>query len=495
MNKKQLFLLMIAAAMTGAGIVLIISFFSFEPQSSAIPEDASIEERQATVQPAVPPDSVAAKTNFVSAAKKVTPAVVHIKTYRQGGVPRQRNPFHDFFGDPRGPQGRRNPHGDGELQAGSGSGVILTPDGYIATNNHVIDGADKIKVVLNDKRSYEAELVGTDPSTDLALLKIEEKGLSFIPYGNSDTLQIGEWVLAVGNPFDLTSTVTAGIVSAKARNINVLQNSKGMAIESFIQTDAAVNPGNSGGALVNLNGDLIGINTAIATPTGTYAGYAFAVPASLVKKVMNDLLKYGEVQRALLGVSIADVTAELAEKEGIDEIKGVYVAGVVPGGAAEEAGIEEGDIILAVNDSRVNSASKLQEIVARYSPGKKVEVVISREGEERTIKAQLKNVMGTTEIVKKDDSEKNEVLGAIMQPLPEDLRTQLGIEGGVQVIEIRDDKLSEQGLKEGFIITHVDRKRVNHPDDIADLLRYRDGAVLLEGMYPDGTRAYYAFGW
>lgn len=490
MNKKQLFLLLIAAAMIGGGIVLIISYFTIGRNTQTVPQDATIEQRQSMLQPVFPADSIADKINFVSAARKATPAVVHIKTFRQGGSRRQGNPLHDFFGHPH----RGRPQ-DGEMQAGSGSGVILTPDGYIATNNHVIDGADKIKVVLNDKRSYEAELIGMDPTTDLALLKIEEEGLSFIPYGNSDVLEVGDWVLAVGNPFDLTSTVTAGIVSAKGRNINILRDREGMSIESFIQTDAAVNPGNSGGALVNLNGDLIGINTAIATPTGTYAGYAFAVPASLVKKVMNDLLKYGEVQRALLGVSIADVTAELAEKEGISEIKGVYVAGVVPGGAAEEAGLKEGDIILSVEGSEVNSASRLQETVARFRPGKEVELLVSRDGEKITFKAQLKNVMGTTDIVRRDDSEKAEILGAVMQPLPEKLRTQLGLEGGVQVVEVRDGKLSEQGLKEGFIITSVDRNRVNHPDDVADALRHREGAVLLEGVYPDGTRAYYAFGW
>jgi len=302
---------------------------------------------------------IPAELNFVDAAEKVTPAVVHIKTtYNGSAASYGRNSLEDmmkeFFGDRGGDDGF---YGNRGQRMSSGSGVIITDDGYIATNNHVVEGASSIEVVLNDKRSYEGKIVGTDPTTDLALIKVSGEDLPFVPFGNSDAVKIGEWVLAIGNPFDLTSTVTAGIVSAKARNINILRNRDSYSIESFIQTDAAVNPGNSGGALVDLEGNLIGINTAIATNTGSYSGYSFAVPVTLVKKVMDDLLSYGEVQRALMGVTILDINAEVAEQMDIKEIKGVYINGVNPGSGADDAGILKGDIILSINGVEVNDVS------------------------------------------------------------------------------------------------------------------------------------------
>jgi serine protease Do len=434
--------------------------------------------------------------NFIYAANRVTPAVVHIKTlYEVASNSGDKNDemdqmFRDFFGD-------GGPHGfaPGGRQEASGSGVILTEDGYIVTNNHVIDKAAKIEVVLNDKRSYVAKLVGVDPTTDLALLKIEETKLPFVMYGNSDNTKVGEWVLAVGNPFNLTSTVTAGIVSAKGRNINILRDKDNLAIESFIQTDAAVNPGNSGGALVDLKGNLVGINTAIATPSGTFAGYSFAVPVTLVKKVMDDLLKYGQVQRALLGVQIQDVTAALAKEKGILSVTGVYIGAVNSGSAAEDAGLQAGDVIKKINEAEVNSSSELQEQVARYRPGDKVKVTFERKGEVKSAEIVLKNRMGDTKLVKIDPAATKSALGAeFMTASKEELR-KLNLESGVKVIKIENGKFKDAGVKEGFIIISVDKKKVTTPEEIINLIdRNQSGGVLLEGIYPNGTKKYYGLG-
>ncbi len=437
--------------------------------------------------------------NFIYAANKVTPAVVHIKTmYEATASSRPRGGdmdqlFRDFFGD-------GVPHGfnaPGGKQEASGSGVILTEDGYIVTNNHVIDKADKIEVVLNDKRSYAASLIGKDPTTDLALLKIEERGLPFVQYGNSDNARIGEWVLAVGNPFNLTSTVTAGIVSAKGRNINILRDKDNLAIESFIQTDAAVNPGNSGGALVDLKGNLIGINTAIATPSGTFAGYSFAVPVTLVKKVMDDLLKYGQVQRALLGVQIQDVTAELAKEKGISSVRGVYIGAVNSGSAAEDAGLTAGDVIKKINDVEVNSSSELQEQVARYRPGDKVKVTYERKGDVKTANVELKNKMGDTKLVKLEPGAIKSTLGADLTLASKEELKKLRLESGVKVVKVSEGKFKEAGVKEGFIIISVDKKNVSSPEEVINLIEQNHaggGGVLLEGIYPNGTKKYYGLG-
>ncbi len=434
--------------------------------------------------------------NFIYAANKVTPAVVHIKTLYETSTSENPNGdmdqlFREFFGEgaPRG----MNPGGK---QEASGSGVILTEDGYIVTNNHVIDQADKIEVVLNDKRSYTATLIGKDPTTDLALLKIEERGLSFVQYGNSDNAQIGEWVLAVGNPFNLTSTVTAGIVSAKGRNINILRDKDNLAIESFIQTDAAVNPGNSGGALVDLKGNLIGINTAIATPSGTFAGYSFAVPVTLVKKVMDDLLKFGQVQRALLGVQIQDVTAELAKEKGISSVRGVYIGAVNAGSAAEEAGLKQGDVIKKINGTDVNSSSELQEQVARFRPGDKIKVTYERKGDIHVADIELKNRRGDTKLVKFDPKAAKSTLGAELAFASKEELKSLKIESGVKVTKVGEGKFKEAGVKEGFIITSVDKKKVASPEEVMNLIEknHQSGGVLLEGIYPNGTKKYYGLG-
>lgn len=439
--------------------------------------------------------TVPAGLNFIAAADLVRPAVVHIKTYYETQAQnnyqqhQQIDPFfRDFFGDQF-----QNPQ-QGPKEA-SGSGVILSPDGFIVTNNHVIDKADKIEVVLDDKRKFTAKKIGVDPTTDLALLKIEETNLPFVNFGLSDNLRVGEWVLAVGNPFNLTSTVTAGIVSAKARNINILSRERNQyAIESFIQTDAAVNPGNSGGALVNLKGELVGINTAIASNTGSYTGYSFAVPTALVKKIVDDLMKYGEVQRGLLGISIQDITAELAEQKGIKNIKGVYVAGLTENSSAKDAGLKEGDIVLKINDATVNTSSELQEQVARYRPGDKLKVTYLRDNKETMATVTLKNKLGNASIVKISENEIYESLGASFTELTSDEKGKLKLLSGVKVNKLAKGKLQNAGMREGFIITHVDKTPVNKPSELAELLKSKKGGTLIEGIYADGSKEYYGIG-
>jgi serine protease Do len=429
--------------------------------------------------------------DFTYAAEQSIHSVVHIKT---ASSVQQTNayyydPFRHFF-EPAIPQQK-------ELKTGSGSGVIVSNNGYIVTNNHVIEGTDKIEVVLNDKRTYAAELIGTDPSTDLALIKINESNLPFINYGNSDSVKVGEWVLAVGNPFNLTSTVTGGIVSAKARNINILDNNPGKGInpiESFIQTDAAVNPGNSGGALVNTKGELIGINSAIASNTGSYTGYSFAIPVNITRKVVADLIEFGTVQRAFLGVSIRDLDAKLAEEKNISEIKGVYVDNLTKGGAAEESGIKNGDVILKIADVYVNNVPELQEQVSRYRPGDKINVLLKRNGESLLINVILKNKNGDTNIIEKSKEQAVAQLGATFEQAPKAELKKLNIENGLKITKLQAGKLLSIGVKEGFILTAVDKKKIASIDDLKNALENKSGGVLIEGIYPNGMKAYYGFG-
>lgn len=353
--------------------------------NAQINENSSVNQSNNSVRTA--PTGVG--VDFTVAAERSLNSVVHIITYSQG---RRSNvvTLEDLFGQFFGSQPRRQQRNYGEPQpTGSGSGVILDSLGYIVTNNHVVDGAEKVKVTLNDKRVYAARIFGTDPSTDLALLKIEADNLSPIEIGNSDDLRVGEWVLAVGNPFNLTSTVTAGIVSAKGRNLNM---SGSMKIESFIQTDAAVNPGNSGGALVNLNGELVGINSAIASQTGSFAGYAFAIPVSIMKKIVTDLKYYGAVQRALLGIVITDISDELAKANNINRLDGVLVVEVGETGGAKDAGMQNGDVIIAVDDVKVKSVAEIQDRLTRFSPNDEVKVTVDRQGEIMNFNVKLRGV-------------------------------------------------------------------------------------------------------
>lgn len=440
--------------------------------------------------------SVASVPDFTVAAENTVNAVVHIKTKiqskLQGRGNMENDPFFDFFfGLPYGnsPSPRQM-----EPQMASGSGVIISTDGYIVTNNHVISESDNIQVVLNDKRTFTATVVGADPTTDIALLKIDAKDLPTVVFGNSDDLKIGEWVLAVGNPFNLTSTVTAGIVSAKARDINIIASD--MRIESFIQTDAAINPGNSGGALVNTKGELIGINTAIASQTGSYAGYGFAVPISIVGKVVADLKQFGTVQRALLGVTIRDINDDLAKEKKIKVLDGVYVDSVSDRSAAMEAGLKEGDIITKVNTIAVKSPSELQEQIGRHRPGDKIEITYIRDNKEKTASVTLKNRQGDTKIVKNQGIE---ALGASLEEVSDDLKQKLRISGGVQIVGLQKNSiLSDAGIQKGLIILKINNKTIKKVSDIESIIgannsaSEQDRALFITGIYPTGKVAYYA---
>ncbi|MEJ5303317.1 MAG: Do family serine endopeptidase [Bacteroidales bacterium] len=482
MMKK--YLGMLSMAILG-GLISLGLYTSIQSHKSKITpqqrQDIPVQRTQLVANaPMMAPD-------FVEAANLSVHAVVHIKAE----FSRKNYFYDDFFGDFFNPF--RFPQQENAL-IGTGSGVIISPEGYIVTNNHVVQDASKLEVTLNDKRVYEAKIIGTDPSTDLALIKIEETDLPYLTYGNSDDLKVGEWVLAVGNPFNLTSTVTAGIVSAKARNINILSNREGNTIESFIQTDAAVNRGNSGGALVNTRGELVGINAAIASGNGYYTGYSFAIPVNIVRKVVKDLLQYGEVQRAYIGVQIREVDADLAKEKGLERIKGVYVAGVMENGSAEKAGIKPGDVITSVQGIEVNSNAELLEIIGQYSPGDKISVTVERKGTPLTYDLMLTNDKGTTSRVKKEEPSFLENLGASFRPASEELKRELGIQSGVEVVELKPGALSAIGIKKGFIITRIDRIRVNTAKDVADALKGKRGGVLIEGVYPNGVRAYYGLG-
>ena len=427
--------------------------------------------------------------DFVAVSELSTPAVVHIKTTISTATSQSKQAPNGFF-DPF--EFFQDPRLHNMPQEATGSGVIITTDGYIATNNHVIENASKIEVVLNDKRTYAAELIGKDPETDLALLKITEKDLPFLKFGNSDILKVGEWVVAVGNPFNLTSTVTAGIVSAKGRNINLLRQNTQWAIENFIQTDAAVNPGNSGGALVNTQGELIGINTAIASQTGSYAGYSFAIPVNIAKKVLDDLLKYGEVKRAVLGVQIQDITADLAEEKGIKEIKGVYVPEVVSDGAAAKSGIKKGDVILKINDAVVNSSSELQEQISRYHPGDKVKIVINRDGQTKEFDVVLRSKEGKTNFDTEMRKEEKTVQGAVLENLTKEERTKINSKYGVKVKKAGKGAFYNEGIEDGFIITHIDKVPVSTAQEVQKILNGKEGAVLIEGITKSGKKEAYA---
>jgi Do/DeqQ family serine protease len=381
----------------------------------------------------------------------------------------------------------------------SGSGVIISADGYIVTNNHVIENATKINITLDDKTRYEAKIIGTDPTTDLALIKIEATGLPFVKFGNSDKVQVGEWVLAVGNPFDLTSTVTAGIISAKARNIGILRGTENnLQIESFLQTDAVVNRGNSGGALVNLAGELIGINTAIASSTGTYNGYAFAVPSSIVQKVMDDLLEHGTVQRGILGVQINDVSPELEEALGIkiNAKRGVYVVDVNDGSGGKEAGIKKGDVIIGVDGVETFSTSTLQEMVARKRPGDKVEVKYLRDGKEYKTTATLKNLSGDTKVVVKAAPKTFTFEDVVFEDVKDGVKSKLKITGGASISTLNNEKWKKSGAKIGFIVTSVmgpnGRFKISGADDLVRVLRQNEGEeIVLLGVFPNGQEYYF----
>lgn len=473
-------LLAIVAGFVG-GFVAISTFVkpAFFEEASFAP---SAEAREASFEAAFTNNKpVTAAVDFTVASEKSTPAVVYIKT--TSNAP-QRS-FNDwFFGDIFG-GGRQ------DLVINSGSGVIVSADGFIVTNNHVVEKAVKIEVILTNKQAYAAKLVGTDPSTDLALLKVEATGLPNIQFSNSNQLKVGEWVLAVGNPFNLTSTVTGGIVSAKGRNLNLLSNL--FPIESFIQTDAAINPGNSGGALVDISGNLVGINTAIYSRTGAYNGYGFAIPSNIVQKVIRDLKEHGSVQRAFFGADVLDIDAALRDKAKLSSFNGVYVNNIAGYGPAREAGLKEGDVIMQFNQSTVNTKAEFDEQLSYFRPGDKISITIQRNGQSKTLQLKLTNTEGTFEIVK-NEAVVSSKLGADFEPIGKLERERLQLTGGVRIANIQaNGYMRRLGLRDGFIITHINKVAVSSPDACIDLLENMRGQVTIEGVDQTGRKAYFSF--
>ncbi|SFB19099.1 S1C family serine protease [Algoriphagus aquimarinus] len=495
MSKRQFFLGILLASLIGGIVALAGLSFLVQPQNAT-----SFDEKQQASfvnllsgEDFTVPDGI----NFVASAEAVVPAVVHVKSqvsYTSRGRS-QRDPIQEYFGiPPRDNQGGGSQQGPTTMS--SGSGVIISPDGYIVTNNHVVENATRLEISLDNNKRYTAKVIGTDPTTDLALLKIDAEGLPFVRFGDSDKTKIGEWVLAVGNPFDLNSTVTAGIISAKARNIRILDNN--LAIEAFLQTDAVVNPGNSGGALVNLAGELIGINTAIASSTGTFSGYSFAVPSTLVKKVMDDLMQYGTAQRALLGVSILNVSPELSDQLGYElpVEQGVYIGSVNEKSGGEEAGLKQGDIIISLDGKVTNSVATLQEMVARKRPGDKVEVEYLRDGKANKTKVTLKNFSGTTDIVKKVIPKTYAFQGVNFEEVPDTVKEQLKLSGGALIASVSGEKWRRSGARPGFIITSImtesGRKKISDVENLLEVLEDTEGEdIVVLGMFQDGTEYYF----
>ena len=507
--KKQLFFSALIALIVSLSSIGIFNWFNESDKTVKIEHINKTPSKSALFS--LNDDGETTVLDFNKTAGKVLDGVVHIKSthvysgntqnFQYRNIP---DPFKDLFGDgfgsPFSPRfrfdaPRETPKANkAPSRVGTGSGVIISADGYIVTNNHVIADADDIEVSLHDNRTYKATVIGADPSTDLALLQIKEKNLPTVPFLNSDDVEIGQWVMAVGNPLGLNSTVTAGIVSAKGRNINILKDK--YAVENFIQTDAAINPGNSGGALVNLEGGLVGINTAIASPTGTFAGYGFAVPANIVSKVVEDLLEYGVVQRGVLGVMIRTVDGNLAKEKGLNITKGVYVDSLLENSAAGKAGVKEGDVILAVNDTKVSTSPELQGMIARYRPGEEVNLTVNRDGEDIQLEVMLNNRNGNTNLENKDTREIMKVLGAELEGIDDDLAKSLDINSGVKVKKLYAGKLRKYTqMREGFIITAIDRKPVQSVEELVDTLEKKKGGVMLEGIYEDIPGEYfYAFG-
>lgn len=433
-------------------------------------------------------DNKSQPIDLTGAAENSLHAVVHIKSTQLGKtqtVTQMPDLFDFFFGDGMGRQQQIQT----QPRVGFGSGVIISKDGYIVTNNHVIEGADEIDVKLNDNREFKGKLIGTDPNTDLALVKIEGADFPTIPIGDSDDLKVGEWVLAVGNPFNLTSTVTAGIVSAKARTLGVYNGG----IESFIQTDAAINQGNSGGALVNARGELVGINAVLSSPTGAYAGYGFAIPTSIMTKVVDDLKEFGAVQRAILGISGHDLGDERTKDKDLGTVEGVYVAEVSDGSGAKAAGIEVGDVIIKIAGKKVHNMAELQENIAKHRPGDEVEVVVMRNKKEKRLDVTLKNLQGNTEVVKKFDLD---MLGAAFKPIDDDVKRHLGVSYGLQVTGVDKGKFAEAGIKKGFVILKVNGAKIASEEDLAEVLKAANQSpervLFISGYYMSGRRANYA---
>ncbi len=421
--------------------------------------------------------------DFTYAAESAVDAVVYVKVTIKQQSSAIADPFFKFFfGDQMAPQARE--------QQASGSGVIIRSDGYIVTNNHVVDGATKVEVTLNNNKTYPATVVGTDPATDVAILKIDAQGLPVVPFGDSDKLRLGQWVIAIGSPYDLRSTITAGIVSAKGRQMPHEQGE--FKIESFIQTDAAVNPGNSGGALVNQKGELVGVNTAIISQTGSFTGYSFAVPSNIVKRIADDLIDFGSVKRAILGVTMSPVDDKRAKELKLFSPKGVYIEEVSKGGAADKAGIKKGDVLVSIDSTEITTPSSVQEKVSSYHPGDKAEVTVIRDGEKKTLEVKFQGT--SMETGSKDIDGSVAFYGAKLKEASRETLSQLGLRSGVEIVSVGPGKVQEAGAKEGFIILYVNDQPVSKPEDVVNVAKKAKRAVYVEGVTPYGKEAYFAFG-
>jgi len=498
--KKLLIYLLVAF---GGGIIALGTYKFLENEASSKTSDL-LPVSSRPVRFIAAGDAEIPYFDFTQAAEQTLPSVVHIRSSQSVGSRASNDfdweqipePFRDLFRNPDfGPFDRQRLP-EQQLRMGSGSGVIISSDGYVVTNNHVVANTDELTVTLEDHRTFPAKVIGTDPSTEVALIKIEATDLPAIPFFDSDEIKVGAWVLAVGNPFNLESTVTAGIISAKSRNINIMQDQT--PIESFIQTDAAINPGNSGGALVNLAGELVGINTAISSPTGTYAGYGFAIPSNIVRKVVADLREFGVVQRGFLGAVIRGIDGDLAQEKGLGTTRGVYVDSLTANSAAAAAGILKGDIITAVDDRPTDNVANVLEMIGRRRPGDRVKLAIIRKGKPQEISVTLRNSAGNTSVVKKDDTTTLlQKLGADLEPIGSAAAKKWSIPGGLKVKSLRNGKLrNETDIQEGFIITQVNGQPVRVVEDLVKIMSNLKGGVLLEGIYPDNPQQvfYYAFG-
>jgi len=469
-------------ALLGAAIALFAYTRINEKPSVALTKDSSkveIRDANALLTSMAIQDG---QIDFTYAAEQTVHGVVHVRTKSTVG-PEASNPIMEWFYGDRYSKPR-------EVQ-GFGSGVIISADGYIITNNHVIEDAEEVEVKLNDNRTFAAQIVGRDPATDIALLKIKANDLPYIKYGDSEQLKLGDWVLAVGNPFNLTSTVTAGIVSAKGRNLDILDSD--LKIESYIQTDAALNMGNSGGALVNTKGLLVGITSAIVSPSGAYAGNSFAIPVTIVKKVVEDLMQFGEVQRAIIGVNITEVTQEDAEKYKLSEVKGARITNVLSNGSAEAAGLKENDIIVKIDGVPVSTPSELQEQVGKHRPGDKSNITYFRNGKEATVTVTMRNIAGNTNVVTREMGEGGIVYGARLESLGSSDKDKFDVDYGVKVTELNDGKFKDLGIKKGYIILSINGKKVKNSSEVLQATDNESELKSIEGIQSNGTIFNYSF--
>ena len=476
--RRGILVALLSAMVAGLTAFAVVKYAVFNQEQTVVRVDEGARFRTVNLSEDNWPD-------FTYAAESAVDAVVYVKVKATQAAPEMPGSIFDFFfGMPQQGAPRQRE------KVGSGSGVIIREDGYIVTNNHVIEGATEIEVTLNNNEKYSAVLVGTDPATDVALLKVEAKGLPFIPFADSDKLRLGEWVIAIGSPYDLRSTITAGIVSAKGRS---MPNYTGeFKIESFIQTDAAVNPGNSGGALVDKAGRLVGINTAIISQTGSYTGYSFAVPSNIVKKIVYDLIDFGSVKRAMLGITMQPIDDKIAEELKLSSRNGVYIVEVLKNSAADKAGLKKGDVLVVVDSVKITTPSSVQEVVSRFSPGDKAELTVLRDGKEKTFEVVFKGTAQENGTVADDGSVA--FYGSALKAADKETLEKFGLKNGVQIVELGPGKLKDAGAVEGFIILYVNDQPVKTPQEVVEIVKKSKRSVFVEGITPSGRTGYFGFG-